>query len=124
MAEALSVKALREEAEDTYPGLPLALDDNTVVTLRNLLRLDDTAQKNANILIESMQGAKQDASGNEASEELAKQKRTIRDLLLLIADNPAALRPELDTWDLAMLLIVMERWTALTQVPEASGSAE
>ncbi|WP_405944757.1 phage tail assembly protein [Streptomyces sp. NBC_00932] len=125
MGDALSIKALRQEAEDKYPGLPLELDDGTVVTLRNLLRLDDTAQKNAQILVQSLQSAKGDTPSLDAPDELERQKRIIRDLFLLVADNPKAMKAELaqDGWDMAMLFIVIERWTELTQLPEASSSA-
>ncbi|MFE7106643.1 phage tail assembly protein [Streptomyces sp. NPDC057575] len=119
MADALSIKALRDEAEDRYPGLPLVLDDGATVTLRNILRLDDTAQKNATVLIESLDGIE-----GETSDQLERQKRVIRDLLLLVCDSPKAMAAELDTWDLALYLLVMEKWQADTQLPEASSSAE
>ncbi|MER7905374.1 phage tail assembly protein [Streptomyces sp. NPDC095614] len=119
MADATSIKALREEAEDRYPGLPLTLDDGTTVTLRNILRLDDAAQKNVATLIESLRGTEGDTS-----DQLDQQKKVTRDLLLLVCDNPKAMAAEMETWDLALYLLAMEKWQAETQLPEASSSAE
>jgi len=119
MATTTSIKALRDEAEDRYPGLPLTLDDGTTVTLRNILRLDDTAQKSVTVLIDSLRGAE-----GETSDQLEQQKKVTRDLLLLVCDNPKALAAEMETWDLAIYLLAMEKWQAETQLPEASSSAE
>ena len=118
MAEPISVEELQRQAEDKYPGLPLKLTDCTVVTLKNLLRLNDTAQKNATILIDSI---KTDDSDSTA-DQLEKQRRVVRDLLLLVSDNPTALKSEVDSWDLALLLLVMEKWQTVTELPEADGS--
>jgi hypothetical protein len=120
MAEAVSIQALQEEAENRYPGLPINLGDDKVVTLRNLLRLNDTAQKNAVVLIDSI---KKDDGDSNTSEELARQKRIVRDLLLLVCDNPKALKPVVDGWDLGLLMLVMEKWQTTTELPEADGSS-
>jgi hypothetical protein len=118
MAEPISIEDLQRQAEEKYPGLPLKLGDGTVVTLKNLLRLNDTAQKNATILIDSIKTDESDST----AEQLEKQKRIVRDLLLLVADNPKAFKPVVDDWDLALLLLVMEKWQAETELPEAGGS--
>ncbi|MBE4791023.1 phage tail assembly protein [Streptomyces caniscabiei] len=119
MAEPISVEDLQRQADDKYPGLPLKLQDGTVVTLKNLLRLNDTAQKNATILIDAI---KTDDDNSSTADQLEKQKRVVRDLLLLVCDNPTALKPVVDDWDLALLLLVMEKWQKETELPEADGS--
>ncbi|MEI5522542.1 phage tail assembly protein [Streptomyces brasiliscabiei] len=119
MAEPISIEDLQRQAEDKYPGVPLKLEDGSVVTLKNLLRLNDTAQKNATILIDAI---KTDDDGDSTADQLEKQKRVVRDLLLLVCDNPKALKAAVDSWDLALLLIVMEKWQAATELPEADGS--
>jgi hypothetical protein len=118
MAEPISIEDLQRQADDKYPGLPLKLEDGTVVTLKNLLRLNDTAQRNATILIDSIKTDDSDST----SDQLEKQQRVVRDLLLLVCDNPPALKPVVDSWDLALLLLVMEKWQAETELPEAAGS--
>ena len=118
MAEVISIEDLQRQAEDKYPGLPLKLGDGTVVTLKNLLRLSDTAQKNATILIDSIK----DTGDGSTAEQLEHQKRVVRDLLMLVADNPKAMKDEVTTWDLGLLLLVMEKWQEETELPEADGS--
>lgn len=118
MAEVFSIQALQEEAENKYPGLRLELADGKIVTFKNLLRLSDTAQKNATILIDSIK----DTGDGTTTEQLEHQKQVIRDLFMLISDDPKAARDEVASWDLAMLLLVMEKWQAETELPEADGS--
>lgn len=119
MADATSIKSLREEAEDRYPGLPLTLEDGTTVTLRNILRLDDNAQRNVAVILESLRETEGDTS-----DQLERQKKVTRDLLLLVCDNPKAMASELESWDLAIYLLAVEKWQSVTQLPEASSSAE
>lgn len=119
MAEPTSIADLRAEAEDKYAGLPFKATDGTLITLRNLLRLDDTARKNAQVLLKSVKGSDDEGEDFDA---LAHQERVLRDLFLLVADNTAAMRTEIRTWDLALKVLVLDKWMAATQLPEAPGS--
>ncbi|WP_275462062.1 phage tail assembly protein [Streptomyces noursei] len=113
---------LRTEAELKYADLPLETAAGVVINLRNVLRLDDAARRTAQTLIASLD-VKEPAADGSGFDQLDHQARTIRDLLLLVADQPQELAREIDGWDLALRLHVMELWTEGTQAPEASSSA-
>jgi hypothetical protein len=117
----MKVADLRREAEEKYTDLPLELEDGTVVHLQNLLRLNDQARRTAQVMLDSLD-KKETADGQEL-DQLGHQERVIRDLLKLVADNPGAIKDAVDSWDLPMLLLVIERWTERTQVGEADSSA-
>lgn len=120
----MKVADLRREAEEKYTDLPLELDDGTTVQLQNLLRLNDQARRTAQVMLASLnQDEKDGAEGTDGEQldKLARQERIIRDLLKLVADDPAA-AGVVDTWDLPMLLLVLERWTERTQPGEAPSS--
>ncbi|GGX98574.1 phage tail assembly protein [Streptomyces fructofermentans] len=125
MAEATSIEALQAEAEEKYPGLPLELGGGKTVTLKNILRLSEIAQRNVIVLIDSLKSADpgdKAAEGTDYAADLERQKRIVRDLLLLVADDVAAIKDQVEEWDLGLLLLVMEKWQSVTQLPEASGS--
>ncbi|WP_431781702.1 phage tail assembly protein [Streptomyces chumphonensis] len=114
---------LQREAHTKYTDLPLELEDGTVVELRNLLRLDDKARKTAQVLLAAMEEDKgEQIEGSDALDQLTHQENVLRDLFLLVADKPEALRPEVDRWDLALKLYVLEMYTEGTQAGEASSS--
>ncbi|WP_411140246.1 phage tail assembly protein [Streptomyces sp. x-80] len=121
----LKVADLRTEAELKYADLQLETAGGAVVSLRNLLRLDDSARRSAQVLIEALD--KKPEAGTEgegaAFDQLVRQEATLRDLFLLVADNRDEMRREVEGWDLAMRLLVMERWMEGTQAGEASSSA-
>lgn len=115
---------LQREALNKYTDLPLERADGTTVRLRNLLRLDDKARQTAQILIAAIDDAEQadQIENSEAFDLLTHQEKVLRDLFLLVADDPDAMRAEVDAWDLALKLHVLEMWTEGTQVGEASSS--
>lgn len=120
----LKVADLRTEAELKYADLPLETTGGVVVSLRNLLRLEDSARRSAQVLIEALdKKPAAEASEGAVFDQLANQEATLRDLFLLVADNPGEMRREVEQWDLAMRLLVMERWMEGTQAGEASSSA-
>lgn len=116
----MKVADLIREADGKFKALPLELDDGTVVNLRNLVRLDETARKTAQVLISALDDKKDHGADDDA---LARQERTLRDLFLLVADDTAAMKGLVETWDLAVMLTVLERWMEDTQAGEASSSA-
>lgn len=116
-----SIAQLRAEAEQRFIDYPIDLDDGTTVRLRNLLRLDDKGRTTAQTLL----GAINDTGGADSDDmsRIGLQERAIRDFLLLVADKPDTLRAEVETWDLPLLLLVIEQYTETTQLPEAPSSA-
>lgn len=118
----LKVADLRTEAELKYSDLQFESSSGVVVSLRNLLRLDDTARRNAQVLLKSLDEKPAD-DASASFDQLAHQENTLRDLFLLVADNADEMKREVEHWDLAMRLVVMERWMESTQAGEASSSA-
>lgn len=116
-----SIAQLRMEAEQKYIDYPIDLDNGTTVRLRNLLRLDDTGRKSAQALLDAINSGNGGDSTDMAV--VARMERAVRDFLLLVADQPDVLRTEAGTWDLPLLLLVIEQYTETAQLPEASSSA-
>lgn len=117
----MKVADLQTEAAQRYTDLPLELDDGSTIKLRNLIRLDDTARKNAQVLLDALNSKGEE--GKEDLSQLTHQERALDDLFLLVADEPKAMRGLLDGWDLAVKLLLVERWTEATQAPEAPSSS-
>lgn len=115
----MKISELQAEAEAKYTDLPIELDDGTVVRMRNLLRLEDKARHTAQVLIDSLDD-KEDRKGFDV---LAHQEKVLRDLFLLVADDIDIMKQQVDGWDLPLKLHLLEKWTDLTQVGEASSSA-
>ncbi|SDJ74468.1 phage tail assembly protein [Streptomyces indicus] len=116
MAEALSIAALRAEAETTYEALPLTLESGSAIWLRSTLMLAEADYVVVEQLLEEINAASTD---NRLTAAIGAMRR----LLLLVADDAATLEAELATWPLGLLVTLIERWQNGTQVPEASSSA-
>ncbi|MFE3769928.1 MULTISPECIES: phage tail assembly protein [unclassified Streptomyces] len=116
MPQPLSIAALRAEAQVTYEALPVLLDSGAVVGLQSVLMLDDGDDATVEQLLGEITTA-----GSE--NRLDAVKGAMRRLLLTVADDRALLESELATWELGVLMGLIERWQAGTQVPEASSSA-
>lgn len=120
----LKVADLRTEAELKYTDLPFESSAGVVVRLRNLLRLDDDARRSAQVLLKSLDAVGADeGDGAAAFDQLDHQANVLRDLFLLVADDTGEMKREVEHWDLAMRLYVMERWMESSQAGEASSSA-
>ncbi|MEU7639879.1 phage tail assembly protein [Streptomyces sp. NPDC039016] len=117
MAEPVSIAHLRTEAQTTYEALPVLLDSGAVVGLRSVLMLDEDED---NAAVEKLLGEITTAGSENRLDAV---KGAMRRLLLTVADDRALLEPELATWELGVLMGLIERWQAGTQVPEASSSA-
>nr|WSZ97277.1 phage tail assembly protein [Streptomyces sp. NBC_00857] len=116
MTEPLSIAALRTEAETTYEALPLTLESGAAVWLRSMLMLAEADYAVVEQLLEEINAA-------SADNRLTAAIGAMRRLLLLVADDPAILEPELTGWPLGLLVNLIERWQNGTQVPEAVSSA-
>ncbi|KIZ17328.1 hypothetical protein SNA_15020 [Streptomyces natalensis ATCC 27448] len=102
------------EAAAEYAGLELETRAGESVQLRNILMLPDDGLKAARDIL-----ARFGETGAEDLEELVPQ---IRDLLLLVADDPAALKAEMADWPLAVFVRTVGAWQEETQVGEAPRS--
>ncbi|UQA92862.1 phage tail assembly protein [Streptomyces halobius] len=111
---ALSCAEMMAEAAAEYAGLDLETRAGKTVQLRNILMLPDEGLKAARVIL-----GKFGETGAEELEELVPQ---IRDLLLLVADDPAALKTEMEDWPLAVFVRTVGDWQEETQVGEAPRS--
>lgn len=102
------------EAAAEFTALPVETRAGKTVHLRNILMLPDDGLKAARAIL-----ARFGETGAEELEELVPQ---IRDLLLLVADDPAALKAEMEDWPLAVFVRAVGEWQEETQVGEAPRS--
>lgn len=124
----LNIADLQREAQERYASLELETEDGRTVVLRNLLRLDDTARKNATTLLGAFakKAGGKGAKGKDSVDDLAEldaQERALGDFLLLVADDTEAMRDLLAGFDLALKMALVEHWTEATQPGEAPRSA-
>lgn len=118
---ALSCTDLMNEAAAQYEGVELETRAGKTVTLRNLLMLSEDGLKTARVLLGEFakNGENKDADSFENIEAMVPR---LRDLLLLVADDTAALKKEMQDWPLSMYLRAVDAWQETTQVGEAKGS--
>ncbi|UQI46717.1 phage tail assembly protein [Streptomyces sp. HU2014] len=102
------------EVESEYVSLPLEPRHGTTVHLRNLLMLPEEDLKKAQVLLRAV--------GDGGGDDLDTLVPVFRELLLLVADDPAALTAETADWPLGMFVRVVGAWQEVTQVPEAQDS--
>lgn len=113
MTAAVSCADLMAEAQNEYAALPLKTRTGNSVHLRNLLMLPREGLKSARVLLEAFE---KNASNLEELEP------NLRDLLLVIADDPKAMDDEMEGWPLGMFVRVVNLWQEATQAPEAPDS--
>ncbi|MCZ0970778.1 phage tail assembly protein [Streptomyces noursei] len=111
---ALSCADMMAEAAAEYEALPLETRAGETIQLRNILMLPDDGLKAARAILARF--------GETGSEELEELVPKIRDLLLLVADDPAALKTEMQDWPLAVFVRTVGEWQEETQVGEAPRS--
>ncbi|MFD9813983.1 phage tail assembly protein [Streptomyces sp. NPDC059080] len=109
----LSCADLMEEAQRDYAALPIQTQAGNHVQLRNLLMLSREGLKTARVLLEKFE------KNTGALEELEPH---LRDLILVIADDPKAMADEMQAWPLGMYVRVVTLWQEATQAPEAQDS--
>ncbi|MFI1300705.1 phage tail assembly protein [Streptomyces noursei] len=102
------------EAAAEYEALPLETRAGDMVQLRNILMLPSDGLTAARAILA--------AFGETGSQELEELVPKLRDLLLLVADNSAAMKAEMEDWPLGMYVQVVGAWQEETQVGEAPRS--
>ncbi|MBA0054297.1 hypothetical protein E0L36_26630 [Streptomyces sp. AJS327] len=107
-----------KEAESQYTALELETRAGKPVKLRNLLMLPEAGLASARVILAEF------ADGDQESDldSLETIVPRLRDLLLLVADAPAALKKEIEDWPMGMYVRVVDAWQEETQVGEAPGS--
>ncbi|MGP3940508.1 phage tail assembly protein [Streptomyces sp. 6N106] len=103
------------EVENEYQSFELETRAGKTVRLKNLLLLNDAALKSAMTILGSLDTAKE---GGDVSELMPK----LRDLLLLVADDTAALKKEMQDWPVGMAMSVVSAWQEATELGEAQPS--
>ncbi|WP_338932637.1 phage tail assembly protein [Streptomyces netropsis] len=111
---ALSCTDLMAEAAAEYTALELETRSGKAVQLRNILMLPEKGLKTASVILGKF--------GESQTEDLEEMVPQIRDLLLLVADDPKALTAEMADWPLGMYVRVVDAWQEETQAGEAQGS--
>ncbi|MFF2808641.1 phage tail assembly protein [Streptomyces sp. NPDC058000] len=111
---ALSCAEMMADAAAEYTALPMETRAGETVHLRNILMLPDDGLKAARAILARF--------GETGSKELEELVPAIRDLLLLVADAPAALKAEMEDWPLAVFVRTVGEWQEETQVGEAPRS--
>ncbi|MEU7200265.1 phage tail assembly protein [Streptomyces sp. NPDC045470] len=114
MTDVLSCADLMAETATEYASLPLATRAGADVHLRNLLMLPPERMKTARVLL--------NAFADSGVSDLDALMPQLRDLLLLVADQPEAMKAEMADWPIGMYVRVIGRWQDVTQAPEAPGS--
>lgn len=113
--DTVSFDDLMAEAEEKYAALPLRTRDGKTIHLRSIAMLPKEGRKTADVLLKSM--------GTEGDDDTDKAEKTIRDLLVVVSDDAPAMRAEVKDYPLAVLMVLIEKYTGSTQVGEAGGSA-
>ncbi|MEV8056572.1 phage tail assembly protein [Streptomyces antimycoticus] len=103
------------EVENDYKSFELETRAGKSVKLKNLLLLPDAGLKSAMTILGSLDGAK---GAGDVSELMPK----LRDLLVLVADDTAALKREMADWPVGMAMTVVSAWQEATELGEAQPS--
>ncbi|WP_326742584.1 phage tail assembly protein [Streptomyces sp. NBC_01768] len=115
--DAVSFDDLMSEAEEKYAALPLRTRDGKTVNLRSIAMLPKEGRRAADVLLKSM-------GAEDNDDDTDKTEKTIRDLLVVVSDDAPAMRAEVKDYPLAVLMVLVERYTGSTQVGEAAGSTD
>jgi hypothetical protein len=102
------------EVENDYRAMEMTTRAGKTVKLKNVLLLPDTGLRTAMTILKGLDGQ----SGDGVVDTLPK----LRDLLLMVADDPAALKAEMKDWPLAMAMNVVQAWQVATELGEAPRS--
>ncbi|MFE3144747.1 phage tail assembly protein [Streptomyces scopuliridis] len=115
--DATSFDELMKEAESKYEALPLKTRAGKLVHLRSIAMLPAEGRKTATVLLKAFDSA------DKEDDDTEKVEKTIRDFLVVVSDNASATRAEVKDYPLAVLMVLVEKYTGDTQPGEASGSA-
>lgn len=102
------------ETAAEYAGLELKTRAGETLQLRNLLMLPDKGLKSARAILARF--------GETDAEDLEAMVPQIRDLLLVVADDTAAMKTEMEDWPLGMFVRTVSAWQEETQAGEAPRS--
>lgn len=122
-----SLDDIRAAADAKYGSLdiPLSEKQGDVVRLMNPLRMSEEQRKELQRIQDKLNEAGDKSDSEEASEDaIAEQTALIKEMLLAVAENKQAGQKLLDALngDLAMTMVVFEKYTEGTQLGEASAS--
>lgn len=102
-----------KEIESEYTAFPLKTRSGKTVNLRSLLMLGDEGLKTAQVVTSAL--------GDDSGDDLEKLGH-MRNLLLLVADQPAVLKAEMKDWPIGMFMRVLDGWQVATALGEAEPS--
>lgn len=122
-----SLDDIRAAADAKYGSLdiPLSEKQGDVVRLLNPLRMSEDQRKELQRIQDKLNEAGDKSDSEEASEDaIAEQTALINEMLLAVAENKQAGQKLIDALngDLAMTMVVFEKYTEGTQLGEASAS--
>lgn len=115
MGNVFTLDSLREEAERKYAPCPIELPDGTVVTLRNLIRLPSKIRAKVYDTLKLLENDDDSDTDFDAMVDAASK------VLEMVADDGPRLVKELGG-DMALMMLLIERWMQNTQPGEATTS--
>lgn len=123
----LSIDKLREDANKTFTGVELELDDETTVYLRNILRLPEKDQIEFYRMLAVLFAAARDEEKDEERkptpyDEMSPYELGIKALTLLLDDKTAAKKLTKALPDLGLVVMVLNSWVEATGLGEAESS--
>jgi hypothetical protein len=115
MGNVFTLDSLREEAERKYAPCPIELPDGTVVTLQNLIRLPSKVRTQ---VYDTLKLLENDDDGDTDFDAMVDAAAAV---LEMVADDGPRLVKELGG-DVALMMLLIERWMQNTQPGEATTS--
>ena len=115
MGNLFTLESLREEAERKYAPCPIELPDGTVVTLQNLIRLPSKVRTQVYDTLKLLENDDDGDTDFDAMVDAASK------VLEMVADDGPRLVKELGG-DVALMMLLIERWMQNTQPGEATTS--
>ena len=109
------MESLREEAERKYAPCPIELSDGTVVTLRNLIRLEPKVRTKVYDTLKLLE------NDDDTDADFDAMVNAATKVLEMVADDGPRLIKELGG-DVALMMLLIERWMKNTQPGEATTS--
>lgn len=125
MSNVFSLDSMREELENQYKPVRIALSDGDEVVLQNILRMPEKARTKVLDKLDEMSAAeeKEDAEGVSQAQAMNTMSRMTFEVLALVAADGkgAKLVKELQD-DILLAMELVRRWQESTQPGEAQDS--
>src|SRR5690606_1388677 len=123
----LSIDKLREDANKTFTGVELEIDDETTVYLRTILRLPEKHKFKLNKMLAVLFTAARDEEKDEERkpspyDEMYPYELSIKALTMLLDDKTAAKRLTKALPELGLVVMVLNSWVEATGLGEAESS--